>query len=85
MDLSRPIYYDEPGGQPIEEMRFVERIKKICAEWPSYGYSAGDGSAAHLGVRGIHNPDRGSQYLRVFMKLSALALSYGCRVGPWNP
>ena len=31
-------YYDEPQGQPIEEARLVERIKEICAEWPSYGY-----------------------------------------------
>ena len=27
-----------PAGQPIEEARLVERIKEICAEWPSYGY-----------------------------------------------
>ena len=38
MGLSRSTYYDEPGGQPIEEARLVERIKEICAEWPSYGY-----------------------------------------------
>ena len=38
MGLSRSTYYDEPGGQSIEEARLVERIKEICAEWPSYGY-----------------------------------------------
>ena len=38
MGLSRSTYYDEPGGQSIEEARLVERIKAICAEWPSYGY-----------------------------------------------
>ena len=38
MGLARSTYYDEPGGQPIEEARLVERIKEICAEWPSYGY-----------------------------------------------
>jgi len=38
MRLARSIYYDEPEGQPIEEARLVERIKEICAEWPSYGY-----------------------------------------------
>ena len=38
MGLSRSTYYDEPGGQPIEEARLVERIKEICTEWPSYGY-----------------------------------------------
>ena len=38
MGLSRSTYYDEPSGQPIEEARLVERIKEICAEWPSYGY-----------------------------------------------
>jgi hypothetical protein len=36
--LARSNYYDEPQGQPIEEARLVERIKEICAEWPSYGY-----------------------------------------------
>ena len=38
MGLARSTYYDEPAGQPIEEARLVERIKEICAEWPSYGY-----------------------------------------------
>ncbi len=38
MGLARSTYYDEPQGQPIEEARLVERIKEICAEWPSYGY-----------------------------------------------
>ena len=38
MRLSWSTYYDEPGGQSIEEARLVERIKAICAEWPSYGY-----------------------------------------------
>ena len=38
MGLARSIYYDEPQGQPIAEARLVERIKAICAEWPSYGY-----------------------------------------------
>jgi putative transposase len=38
MGLSRSTYYDEPIGQPIEEAQLVERIKEICAEWPSYGY-----------------------------------------------
>ena len=38
MGLARSTYYDEPGGQPIEEARLVERLKEICAEWPSYGY-----------------------------------------------
>jgi putative transposase len=38
MELARSTYYDEPQGQPIAEARLVERIKEICAEWPSYGY-----------------------------------------------
>ena len=38
MGLARSTYYDEPGGQPIEEARLVERLKEICVEWPSYGY-----------------------------------------------
>jgi putative transposase len=38
MGLARSTYYDKPSGQSIEEVRFVERIKEICAEWPSYGY-----------------------------------------------
>ena len=38
MGLARSTYYDEPQGQPIGEARLVERIKEICAEWPSYGY-----------------------------------------------
>ena len=38
MELARSTYYDEPQGQPVEEARLVERIKHICAEWPSYGY-----------------------------------------------
>jgi putative transposase len=38
MGLARSTYYDEPEGQPIEEARLIERIKEICAEWPSYGY-----------------------------------------------
>jgi putative transposase len=38
MGLARSTYYDEPRGQPIEEARLIERIKEICAEWPSYGY-----------------------------------------------
>jgi putative transposase len=38
MGLARSTYYDEPQAQPIEEARLVERIKAICAEWPSYGY-----------------------------------------------
>ena len=38
MGLARSTYYDKPGGQSIEEARLVERFKKICAEWPSYGY-----------------------------------------------
>jgi putative transposase len=38
MGLARSTYYDEPKGQPIEEARLIERIKEICAEWPSYGY-----------------------------------------------
>src|SRR5438876_8535673 len=38
MGLARSTYYDEPQGQLIEEARLVERIKEICAEWPSYGY-----------------------------------------------
>jgi putative transposase len=38
MGLARSTYYDEPSSQPIEEARLVERIKEICAEWPSYGY-----------------------------------------------
>jgi putative transposase len=37
MGLARSTCYDEPSGQPMEEM-LVERIKEICAEWPSYGY-----------------------------------------------
>ena len=36
MGLSRSTCYDETSGQPIEEARLVERIKEICAEWPSY-------------------------------------------------
>jgi putative transposase len=50
MGLSRSTYYDEPGGQPIEEARLVERIKEICAEWPSYGYRR---VAAQLHADGI--------------------------------
>jgi len=38
MGFARSTYYDQPAGQPIEEARLVERIKAICAEWPSYGY-----------------------------------------------
>ena len=38
MDLARSTYYDEPGGQSIADARLIERIKEICAEWPSYGY-----------------------------------------------
>jgi hypothetical protein len=38
MGLARSTYYDEPQAQPIQEGRLVERIKAICAEWPSYGY-----------------------------------------------
>ena len=38
MGLARSTFYDEPKGQPLEEARFVERIKEICAEWPAYGY-----------------------------------------------
>ena len=38
MEIARSTYYDEPQGQPIEEARLIERIKEICAEWPSYGY-----------------------------------------------
>ena len=38
MGLSRSTCYDEPCSQPIEEARLIERIKEICAEWPSYGY-----------------------------------------------
>ena len=38
MELARSTYYDELGGQSIAEARLIERIKEICAEWPSYGY-----------------------------------------------
>jgi putative transposase len=38
MGLARSTYYDEPASLPIAEARLVERIKEICAEWPSYGY-----------------------------------------------
>ncbi len=38
MDLARSTYYDEPSGQSLAEARLIERIKEICAEWPSYGY-----------------------------------------------
>jgi putative transposase len=38
MGLARSTFYDEPKGQPLEEARFVERIKEICAAWPAYGY-----------------------------------------------
>ena len=38
MGLARSTYYDEPASQPIEEARLIERVKEICAEWPSYGY-----------------------------------------------
>lgn len=38
MDLARSTYYDEPSGQSIAEAWLIERIKEICAEWPSYGY-----------------------------------------------
>ena len=34
MELARSTYYDAPGGQSIGEARLIERIKKICAEWP---------------------------------------------------
>ena len=35
MGLARSTYYDEPASQPIAEARLIERIKEICAEWPS--------------------------------------------------
>ena len=38
MGLARSTYYDMPANQSIAEARLVERIKEICAEWPSYGY-----------------------------------------------
>jgi putative transposase len=38
MELARSTYYDEPSGQSIAEALLIERIKEICAEWPSYGY-----------------------------------------------
>jgi putative transposase len=38
MGLARSTYYDEPQSQPIAEARLIERIKEICAEWPSYAY-----------------------------------------------
>jgi putative transposase len=38
MGLARSTYYDEPKGQTIEEVRLIECIKEICAEWPFYGY-----------------------------------------------
>lgn len=38
MGLARSTFYDGPTPQPVEEARIVERIGKICAEWPAYGY-----------------------------------------------
>ena len=38
MGLARSTYYDEPGAQPVDEARLLERITEIAAEWPSYGY-----------------------------------------------
>jgi putative transposase len=38
MGLARSAYYGKPEVQPIAEARLIERIKEICAEWPSYGY-----------------------------------------------
>jgi putative transposase len=38
MGLARSTYYDEPASMAVEDARLVERIKEICAEWPSYGY-----------------------------------------------
>ena len=35
MEFSRSTYYEEPEAQPVAEARLVERIKEICAEWPS--------------------------------------------------
>ena len=38
MRLARSTFYDEPEVQLMEEIRLVERMKEICAEWPAYGY-----------------------------------------------
>jgi len=38
MNLARSTYYDEPAGQPIGEAKVVQKIGKICAEYPRYGY-----------------------------------------------
>ena len=36
--IARSTRYAEPASQLITEVRIVERVKEICAEWPSYGY-----------------------------------------------
>ena len=38
MGLARSTFYDDPKVQLVEEARLVERMREICAEWPTYGY-----------------------------------------------
>jgi putative transposase len=39
MGLARSTFYDEPEQvQRVDEARLVERIREVCAEWPTYGY-----------------------------------------------
>jgi len=54
MGLARSTYYDKPSGQSIEEARLVERIKEICAEWPSYGYRRITAELHATGCRANH-------------------------------
>ena len=54
MGLARSTYYDKPSGQSIEEARLVERIKGICAEWPSYGYRRVTAELHATGCRANH-------------------------------
>jgi putative transposase len=37
MGLARSTFYDEPENL-VDEVRLVERIREVCAEWPAYGY-----------------------------------------------
>jgi putative transposase len=38
MGLARSTFYDERENQLVDEVRLVERIREVCAEWPAYGY-----------------------------------------------
>ena len=38
MGLARSTLYHEPESQLVDEVRLVERMREVCAEWPAYGY-----------------------------------------------